>query len=126
MFWPATNNDDDDDDDENLIFQNCWLYFLHLVTLWLGQQVPAKNTSEEPIHDEEEHGGMEHDESENDQGSESQQETTEEEPDFSSEYEPETETDTASEHEEDLDQSGNRCILFFHVLIILSSCYDSL
>ena len=35
-----------------------------------------------------------------------QGETTEEEPDFSSEYEPETETDTGSESEEK--SSGNR------------------
>lgn len=40
----------------------------------------------------------------------SQGETTEEEPDFSSEYEPETETDTASESEEN--SSGNRYIIY--------------
>ena len=40
----------------------------------------------------------------------SQDETTEEEPDFSSEYEPETETDTRSESEEN--SSGNRYIIY--------------
>ena len=39
----------------------------------------------------------------------SQDETTEEEPDFSSEYEPETVTDTGSESEEN--SSGNRYII---------------
>lgn len=42
---------------------------------------------------------------------ESKGETTEEEPDFSSEYEPETETDTASENEDNSSQSGNRYII---------------
>lgn len=41
---------------------------------------------------------------------ESRGETTEEEPDFSSEYEPETETDTASESEEK--NLGNRYIIY--------------
>lgn len=39
----------------------------------------------------------------------SQDETTEEEPNFSSEYEPETETDTGSESEEN--SSGNRYVI---------------
>ena len=40
----------------------------------------------------------------------SHDETTEEEPDFSSEYDPETETDTESESEEH--SSGNRYIIY--------------
>ena len=78
----------------------------------LGREVPPDNTVEESYVDDEVHESK---------GNDSQHETTEEEPNFSSDecYEPDNETDTASELDEDLHYSGERCALFTSYGILL-------
>ena len=78
----------------------------------LGQEVQLENIVEEPSNE------YDDDEDYDNEENESGDDTTDEEPCFSSDgcYEPETDTDSASEHEEDLNSSDNRYVLF--------TCYD--
>ena len=80
----------------------------------LGQEVQLENIVEEPSNEYDDDDDEDYDNGENESGDD----TTEEEPCFSSDgcYEPETDTDSASEHEEDLDSSDNKYVLF--------TCYD--